>query len=191
MKKVSIAVLITLTFAYLFTANNSAAGTQIKTAPLPAITLITPDNSKHIEYLGLQWDAGTPFNFSNIDADILVIELFNLYCTSCQNAAPNVNALYELMEQHSKPGFKIVIIGIGAKNTELDVDTFRAKYDIDFPLFPDKDIAIYKVLEGAGTPTFIAAKKDGGDWMIFFRKAGGFADPQEFFDSLVDKSGFR
>ena len=68
-----------------------AAETKPETEPLPDITLTVPDNKEHIQYLGLKGEPGTPFKLSDIDADILMIELFSMYCPYCQNAAPAVN----------------------------------------------------------------------------------------------------
>ena len=83
-----------------------------------------------------------------------MIELFSMYCPYCQKAAPTVNELYEKMEQVKRPDLKLVIIGIGANNTDLEVDTFRKGFDIEFPLFSDPDMSIYNTLEGKGTPGF-------------------------------------
>jgi hypothetical protein len=93
------------------------------------------------------------------------------------------------MEKHDHLDLKLAIIGIGANNTEIEVNTFRQGFDIRFPLFADKDMTIYRKLEGAGTPTFIAARKEGDRRVIFFRKAGGFNDPREFFENVLQESG--
>ena len=148
-----------------------------------------PDNQAYIEYLGLKQKPGTPFRLSDIDADILMIELFSMYCPYCQKAAPEVNKLHELMEHEKGPDLKLVLIGIGVKNTPLEVETFRQGYGIKFPLFTDPDLSIYKALAGAGTPTFIASRKDGDQSVIFFRQAGGFDNPAEFFKNLLHLSG--
>ncbi len=169
-----------------------AAETKPETEPLPDITLTVPDNKEHIQYMGLKGEPGTPFKLSDIDADILMIELFSMYCPYCQNAAPAVNELYDKMEELKRPDLKLVIIGIGANNTDLEVDTFRQGFSIKFPLFSDSDMSIYKALAGAGTPTFIGCKRDEKNKsVVFFRKSGGFTNPPEFLEKLINSAGLK
>lgn len=170
----------------------SFAQTQQTVEPLPDITLTIPENADHITYLGLTGKAGEPFKLTDINADVLMIELFSMYCPYCQKAAPVVNELYELMEKRSGPDMKLVIIGIGANNTDLEVKTFQEGFDIKFPMFSDPDMSIYKILAGQGTPTFIACKSDGeNNRQIFFRKSGGFRNAQLFLNNLLNESGVR
>ncbi|MDH3328660.1 MAG: TlpA family protein disulfide reductase [Desulfobulbaceae bacterium] len=176
---------------FFFFTGISIAETKTEIAPLPDVTLTIPENKAYIDYLGLKGEPGTPFKLSDIDADVLMIELFSMYCPYCQKAAPAVNELYELLEQKKRPDLKLVIIGIGANNTDLEVETFRQGFKIAFPLFSDPDLSIYKILEGAGTPTFIGCKKDGDKKVIFFRKSGGFTDPPEFLDNLLNSAGLK
>ncbi len=189
MRLYSFSILITLTLLFFFTTA-SVAQQKTDLKPLPDITLTVPENNKYAQYLGLTGAPGTPFTLDDIDADVLVIELFSMYCPYCQNAAPTVNELYAKMEQLKRPDFKAVLIGIGANNTELEVETFRKGFDIAFPLFADSEMSIYKALSGAGTPTFIICKKVDGKKVIVFTKPGGFTDAQEFLDLLLRRAGF-
>lgn len=167
------------------------AETKTASEPLPEVTFTVPDNQEYLDYLGLSGKPGTSVTLGDIDADILLIELFNRYCPYCQNAAPDVNELYELMKKKNSEGLKLVLIGIGVKNSEQEVKTFRQEFNIEFPMFTDPDLSIYKTLEGAGTPTFIAIRKEDGRKVIFFRKSGGFTDPQEFLKDLLDKANLQ
>ena len=190
MRKFFFSILIILILPVCFIGTSFAEITSdIK--PLPDFTLTVPESKAHVEYLGLTGAPGVSFSPADIDADLIVIELFSMYCPHCQNAAPKVNELYEKMEKIKGPDLKIVIIGIGVNNTELEVETFRKGYDIAFPLFSDPEMAIYKTLSGAGTPTFILSKKEGDKNVIVFRKPGGFTDAQEFLDLLLNRAGLN
>lgn len=190
MRNVNVCML--LVFAVFFITSSVNATSESDVELLPDITLKVPENKAHAEYLGLKGDAGTPFKLSDIDADILMVELFSMYCPFCQKAAPTVNELYQEMEKRKRPDLKLVIIGIGANNTDLEVNTFRDEFSIQFPLFSDSDMAIYKTLEGKGTPGFIGSKKgDAGKSVIFYRKSGGFTDVPAFLDNLLNESGLK
>ncbi len=159
---------------------------------LPEITLIIPENEEYRNYLGLKGNPGETFTLNDIDADVLLIELFSMYCPFCQEEAPNVNALYETMVDFSKPDYTVKIIGLAANNSEFEVDHFRKTYDVKFPLFPDQEMAHYNALGGKGTPGFIGCKKTpGNSYSIILRQSGGFYQVEEFFNELLRKSGYN
>ena len=159
---------------------------------LPKITLEVPDNEEYRGYLGLTQAPGETFTLEDIDADILLIELFSMYCPFCQEEAENVNALFDIMYDFSKPEFSVKIIGLGANNSAFEVDHYRNTYGVRFPLFPDQDMSMYNALGGKGTPTFIACKKEADhSCTIIQRLSGGFYQPDEFFKELLHKSGYN
>ena len=157
---------------------------------LPNLELTLPGNDMYKNYLGLTGKAGTTFTLKDIKADILLIELFSMYCPYCQNEAPLVNELYTKMEEVSKKGPIVKIIGLGATNTQFEVEHFRDTYKVQFPLFPDQDMTMYKALDGAGTPTFIGSRLHGDDEMkIVLRNSGGFYSSDDFLKELIEKAG--
>jgi peroxiredoxin len=158
--------------------------------PLPKLVLTVPDNDAYQKYLGLTGKPGEKFTPADIQADILLIELFSMYCPYCQNEAPRVNELYEKMEEVSKKGIKVKIIGLGASNSQFEVEHFKDTYDVQFPLFPDKDMSMYRTLGGAGTPGFIGCRlKDDGTATIVLRNSGGFYSADDFLKELIQEAG--
>lgn len=151
---------------------------------MPEIELKVPEAAPEREYLGLPTN-GT-FRIADIAADVLIIEVFNFYCPHCQRAAPGVNELYKLIQKRSDPKLRIKMIGIGAGNSPYEVNSFREKYGVPFPLFPDRDLTVTRLLEAQYTPTFIAVKlkgRKGGE--RFYTKESGFKDPQEFLVEVI------
>ena len=71
-----------------------------------------PNSEEYRGYLGLKQNPGETFTLNDIDADVLLIELFSMYCPFCQEEAENVNALFETMYDFSKPEFSVKIIGL-------------------------------------------------------------------------------
>ena len=156
---------------------------------LPDYTLSVPADQGHREYLGLTRENGE-FALSDIDADVLLIELFSMYCPYCQQEAPLINILYDKMNNVTENGTAVKIIGLGANNSDFEVNHFRTTFDVQFPLFPDPDMTMYKGLKGEGTPGFIGSRKEAdGSWTVVLRQSGGFYDPGDFLNELLEKSG--
>lgn len=160
---------------------------------MPEIILPVPENGEHRTYLGLENSDSENFSVADIDADIVLVELFSMYCPYCQEEAPLVNELHALMNALPQPGPRVKIIGIGASNSEFEVAHFRDTYHVEFPLFPDQDLSIYKALSGAGTPGFIGLRMDpkgGAEPQIVLRQSGGFHSKEEFLAELIGYAGY-
>jgi len=157
---------------------------------MPEFTLVTPESEQHRDYLGLTTKAGESFAISDIKADLLIIELFSMYCPFCQKEAPLVNELYRRTTEDEASGLSIKIVGLGASNSQFEVEHFAQTYEVEFPLFPDKDMSIYRALGGTGTPGFVAYKIKGMAAPVnVLRNSGGFYSADGFLKDLLDNSG--
>ncbi len=109
-------------------SNAPMSGNTVATIKLPVSV-----NPGEREYLGVSNKHF--FRIPQVKADIIVTEIFSLYCPQCQTAAPEVNALYQMIEEISNLKDRIKMIGIGAGNAILGVNTFREKHRVPFLLF--------------------------------------------------------
>jgi len=157
---------------------------------LPAFELPVPQNEQEKSYLGVT-GSGT-FTVSQINSPVLIIEVFNMYCPHCQRSAPLVNELYQTIQSRADVKGKIKIIGLGIGNSPYEVDLFKKKYEVPFPLFPDHDGAICKPFGVLSTPTFIGAKinRDGTIEQFYF-KPGELHDIANFLTEIIQLSGLE
>ncbi|MBI4965679.1 MAG: TlpA family protein disulfide reductase [Desulfomonile tiedjei] len=119
-----------------------------------------PDNPAERKYLGLT-TAGD-FKLADVKGKYIIIEVFSMYCPICQKEAPKVNQCHELIEKNPAHSGKVKLIGIGTGNTPFEVDVFRKKFAIRFPLVPDDNFVVQKAFsQPVRTPTFITVKKRG------------------------------
>jgi protein-disulfide isomerase len=154
----------------------------------PLFDLPMPGSEGERVYLGLT-GKGT-FKVGKIKARVVIIEVFSFYCPHCQRTAAQINDLYQMIEKRADLKGKIKIIGIGAKNSAYEVDAYKERYHVPFPLFPDEDMAITDRLGVKGTPTFIGVKVDGKGFQkqVYFGE-GGFPDNQKFLTEMIRLSG--
>jgi len=160
-----------------------------KNMSLPIFELPIPQSEPEKNYLGLSGTGN--FKVGQIKAQVLIIEVFNFYCPHCQHAAPRVNELYQEIQGRSDLKEKVKIIGIGIGNSPYEVNSFREKYQVPFPLFPDKSTAISNMLSVTATPTFIGVKmNDKGSQECFYYNAGSFGeDARQFLADMMKLSG--
>jgi len=129
---------------------------QVNGDALAGIQLPIPQNNAEKEYLGVS-GKGT-FSLSQLKAATLIIEVFSMYCPHCQREAPVVNELHGLIEKDASLRKGVKLVGIGIGNTPFEVDVYREKFKVLFPLFADDSLQLRKISESQfRTPTFIVA----------------------------------
>ena len=191
MKKAILFFSFVLIFFLVFHNFLYAGGkTPLKGDVFPDITLTVSEKTLENDYLGLT--AKGSFRISGIKAEVLIIEIYSMYCPYCQKEAPNVNELYQIISKSEDIKNKVKIIGIGAGNTPFEIDVFRNQYTIQFPLFSDETFKIHKAIGEVRTPYFFVVKKntDGSNTLIY-SKVGSIQDPGQFLDIILKEAGLR
>ena len=139
----------------------SAGGCKKKSAPetgpvrfdnVARIPLSKP-TTEAAAYLGIQAQTENVF-LSDVNSPVLLVHLFDMYCTVCQQHAPEVNRLYRMV-QNSPIKNRVRFIGIGKGNTAIEAEIYQDRYAIEFPLFPDADKSRTKLLGVDYTPNFV------------------------------------
>jgi peroxiredoxin len=148
-------------------------------ASLPAVGGVLPDLSPN-------------FSLPKPKDGVVIIEIFSMYCPYCQKEAPNVNKLYDKIQANPNLKSKIRLVGIGVGNSAYEVDVFRKKYNVQFPLYSDGDFNIHKKLGEPRTPYFIGVKiNPDGSHRIFHSKLGEFGDVDAFLAEMIRLSGLK
>lgn len=127
---------------------------------------------------------------SSLPGRFLFIEVFSMYCPYCQAEAADINELARLVE-NSAYGDDISLVGLGAGNSRFEVDFFKDKYSIAFPLFPDPEMVCYTAVNQPGTPYFILAEKDGKEGLkVLWTHRGPFEDsPEKVLAHMLEHAG--
>jgi len=191
MRKTPLYFAVVMLLFAMFCQNMNAAETiPSEGQAFPDLALPVPEKANEREYLGLE-GKGT-FRIKQIKADLVIIEIFSMYCPYCQKEAPIVNDLYQIINKREDLREKIKIVGIGAGNTPFEVDVFRTQYDIPFPLLSDESFTVHKAVGEVRTPHFFVMKinTDGTD-KIIYSKVGSMKDPQQLLEHIVKKSELK
>ncbi len=155
---------------------------------LPAINLPIPKNPDERSYLG--FSGSGLFKIPQIKARVVIIEIFSMYCSYCQKDAPGVNELYRLIENNADIKDKIKLVGLGAGNSQYEVEVYKKTYTVPFPLFPDKDFEIHKACGEVRTPYFMVVKiNPDGTHQIVHTQLGNYPGAEPFLDLVRKASG--
>ena len=160
----------------------------VKGEPLSSFELAVPKDAAARNYLGLSGPG--QFTIPQINARVVIIHIFSMYCPVCQTEALRVNELYRLIQERKDLKDKIKLIGIGTGDTPFEVGFFRKKYKVPFPLFSDENLSVHRALGKLRTPYFIGVSiNNDGSTEIFYSKLGGFKDASKFLDVILELSG--
>lgn len=184
MKKITLAIIIVLLMSYI-----SVDATELKySKEIGTVKLNVPIQKEIRKYLGLKQDSGQ-FTIAQMRQGILIIEIFNMYCPHCQHYAPVVNELYSRINSRPDTKNNVYMIGIGVGNSPFEVDVFRKKYKVSFPLFDDKGYSVAGKLDGVLTPHLFGVVIDGrGSYKVFYSLNGGFDNADEFLNNILKLS---
>jgi peroxiredoxin len=124
----------------------------------PEVPMQVPEDAKDRAYLGLS--EGKTFTLKQVKADLVVVEIINVYCPICRLQASIYNKLFNLIENDPETKARIKLIGIAAGNGNAEVKDFRDKRDVPFPILPDRYFEMHRAIGGSRTPFTIYVRQD-------------------------------
>ena len=152
----------------------------------PDVDIAVPQKWEERQYLGVEGlDA---FKITRVRAEVVVVEVFSMYCPFCQREAPTVNELQRLIASRPDIKGKIRLLGIGAGNSLFEVNAFKNLYGIRFPLIPDPDFALHDALGQVRTPCFIVVRNEPDGARVIYSKVGTFGEARDFLDFILQES---
>ncbi|HOO57449.1 MAG TPA: hypothetical protein PLN69_11540 [bacterium] len=151
---------------------------------LPEFMLKTPADNDESSYLGVS-ESDNYFDPSEIDAELVLIEVLSIYCMSCQQQAPVMNKVFRAINGDASLRKKVKIIGIGTGNSDNELGMFKTEKVVQFPLIQDVDFRLHELLGEPRTPFMIFAKPDGhGDMVVVDAHLGLIKKPDELLEMI-------
>lgn len=194
MKKLSVYVSMIACMVCFTAFAVQAAAPPAPGGVLPDFSLPLPKETADKSYLNISGSffSGS-FQIPQIRANVVILQVFSMYCPYCQKDAPHVNSLYSRIENDPALKGKIKLIGVGAGNSDYEVALFKKKYNVLFPLFSDGDFRIHKLLGEVRTPYFIGIKiNPDRSHQVFFSKLGAIEGSEEkFLKEIIGLSGLK
>jgi peroxiredoxin len=154
--------------------------------PTPAAAdtrLPAPQTELERKYLGLS-STIERFALDNVQADILVVDFFDMYCHVCQARAPHMNDFYKLLQNRGLNG-RVRVLGVGVGDTPKEVTVFKEKFGLPFPVFPDRTGSFTKQFGKIKVPNVIVLKRHLGHFEVVYQDSSLPDNPEQFLAKVL------
>ncbi|MFC1453348.1 TlpA family protein disulfide reductase, partial [Verrucomicrobiota bacterium] len=173
---------IPLALAILLGAAGCA--TVAPSTPAARELLAAPSDPADREYLGLSAETDS-FSLADVRADVIVVEILDMYCHNCHKTAPAAKELHARFREGPHAD-RVRMIGIGTGNSQLEVDAYRKKFQMPFPVLPDPDRTFSRRIGHTETPEFVTLKRDAsGALREVYRRPGRLRDAEAMLRRIL------
>lgn len=149
----------------------------------PSISFPNLSSTEDRKYLGI--GDGKLLIFDNIPSDVLVIKFLNTNCVYCIKLLPTFNEIYQTIEKDQNLKTRIKIAAIGAGDTTSELDEFKKKYSIPYPVIPDTEFKAHKAVGEPRVPFIVVARKNKqGQWIVATVNIGLIFSAENFVGEL-------
>ncbi len=116
----------------------------------PGMSFTVPPDLTDRDYLGI--GDKKSFVVADIAADVLLVEIMNINCGSCQHQAPYDNKLFELIEGTPEATGRIKMMAISAGTTYADIQDFKDYFKTPYPVIADPEFELFEAIGRSPTP---------------------------------------
>ena len=152
--------------------------------PFPPFKLTSNLTPEEQESLNLP--AAKTISLEQFTSEILIIELLNVYCHTCQLQVPIFNQLWGTIQADTMLEPKVAILGITVGNNAREVVRFQKSFKPQYPILADPDKEVFNCLGNLkGTPQTYILKKDlSGEWYIQYHHLGAVSSPETYLRKI-------
>lgn len=125
-----ICILLNMSCSLVYAGMGIAPGSK-----LPEFEIEMPTLPEIHASLGIKGERA--FSLSQIQAKLIVLEFFSIFCHKCHQNAPIANQLYNSIKEDKELSKNIKMIGIGLASKSKEIAVYKQKFKVEFPLFPD------------------------------------------------------
>ncbi len=151
----------------------------------PPVEMPVPENPSDRIYLGLEGKTGL-FSLTDVNGDVVLVEILNVYCPHCQAQTDPYNRLFQLISEDPETRGRIRMLGVAVANDQREVKIFRKKYEVPFPMIADPRFQVHQAVGGSATPftIFVRQAPGGGPGIVADTHLGTDFDHEALFARL-------
>lgn len=154
---------------------------------LPALSFYAPVNAEGSNYLGIPSKAVT-FTLNDVDARVVLVEIFQVQCSHCQDEAPHVNKLFARINREGLYN-QVKVMAIAYGNTPSETSMYGHKYHVPFALLADPGQQTFDI---EATPAyFLLQPLRGGGARVLYSKYGALPETDTFIKIIKEDAGLK
>ena len=170
-------------------ASSGWSGTSIAAQvgdPFPPFTL--PSNLTREELKELKLPPGESVSLKDFTSELILIELLNVYCHTCQLQVTTFNQLWDAVQTNKQLKSKVSFLGITVGNSAKEIEKFRKSFNVNYPLLADPSKVVFDSLgNGKGTPqTYLVGKDPSGTWFILYAHRGAATSHEMYLNKIKE-----
>ncbi|EMG38162.1 Peroxiredoxin [Desulfocurvibacter africanus PCS] len=158
----------------------TAAGLPAEGDRLPDFSMDSPGDPASATDLGIAADA--PFTLAQLQSELVLLEIIGVYCPQCHRQLPGFNSLAAKLKRAGLKG-RVAMLGLAAGGTPQETAYLRAKGGYAYPVAPDPDYRVHKILGEPLTPFTLLVDKTG---TVRFAHLGVIEDVDALFARIRD-----
>jgi hypothetical protein len=150
----------------------------------PELSLNAPVESTRVSYLGI--DEGQSFTIRDIKADIILVEIMNINCSSCQKQAPVNNKLFSLIESTTATKGRIKMLAIAVGCLDVHIKQFVEHFNTPYPVIQDPKFVVYDAIGRSSIPLAMLIRRDPktGKSIVAWTHSGFDSDYEGMFNEI-------
>ena len=126
----------------------------------PEVAFKTPSQAKDRTYLGIS--GGDQFKVNDLKAEVILVEIFDVYCLPCQKQAPLYKQLFGLIQSNPAARDQIKMIGVAVGNDAAEIKKFQDHFQIPYPIVSDPKLILHEAVGGPPAPFSVIVRRDPG-----------------------------
>jgi hypothetical protein len=124
---------------------------------LPLLEFFPPPLKEDVAALRIK---GQSFKLSDLKARLVWLEIIGIYCNRCYEQAPKINRLYKSLAKAGL-GNQVKMLAVAAGGTVMECEHVRKNKQYLYPVVPDEDFSIHKLLGEPRTPFAMLINVEG------------------------------
>ncbi len=138
------------------------------------------------ELKALNLSAQKTISLNDLKAEIVVVEMLNVHCHTCQLQMPVFNKLWDAIQADKVLKSKVAMLGITVGNNAEEITAFHQEFQPRYPILADPLKSVYNSLsDPKGTPqTYIIRRDTGGTWFILYHHRGAVDSHEIYLEKI-------
>jgi len=136
----------------------------------------------------LQLSPEKTISLQNFTSEVIIIELLNVYCHTCQLQVPVFNQLWDKVQSDKTLKSKVSILGITVGNNAKEINRFKKSFNAYYPIIADPSKEVFNCLGNLkGTPqTYLLRKDISGELYILYHHRGGITSYETYLKKIKE-----